>query len=79
MPQFWRVLHVLQRLTHGWESSFGGADLLSAYTIKSDGHHRYYPFLQSRGDKVLVLTTQVKVCLCTYFVITVGRHRYLSF
>ena len=59
MPQFWRVLHVLECLTHGWESAFGVADLLTAYTIKSDGHHRYYPFSKTRGDKVLVLKTQV--------------------
>ena len=59
MPEFWRVLYVIQRLNQNWESPFGVADLLAAYAIKCDGHHRYYPIFRASGDKVLVLRTQV--------------------
>ena len=59
MPQFWTVLQVIQRVTKDWDSPFDVTDLLTAYIVKPDKHHRYSLFSRARGDKILVQNTQV--------------------
>ena len=59
MPQFWRVLQVIERVTKDWDSHFDVTDLLTAYVVKPDKHHRYNLFSRARGDKILVQNTQV--------------------
>ena len=60
MPQFWRVLQVIERVTTDWDSPFDVTDLLMTYVVKSEKHHRYSLFSRARGDKVLVQNTQSK-------------------
>ena len=59
MPQLWRVLQVIERITTDWESPFDVTDLLTTYIVKSNKYHRYSLFSRARGDKVLVQSTQV--------------------
>ena len=59
MPQFWRVLQVIERVTKDWDAPFDVIDLLTAYIVKPDKHHRYSLFSRARGDKILVQNTQV--------------------
>ena len=49
----------MERVTKDWESPFDITDLLTAYIVKSNKHHRYSLFSRARGDKVLVKNTQV--------------------
>lgn len=46
MPQFWRVVQVIERLTKDWESPINVNDLLTAYQVKVDGCHRYSLFFE---------------------------------
>ena len=59
MPQFWRVLHVIERLSLKWGIEFTVLDLLSAYLVKSDGSHRYSLYYKYKGDKILIQNTVV--------------------
>ncbi|KAI3701926.1 hypothetical protein L6452_27416 [Arctium lappa] len=63
MPQFWRVVLVIERLTAEWGSSFDENDLLTAYQVKVDGFHRYSMFSKYRGDLTLVFNTAVNDCV----------------
>ena len=58
MPQFWRVVQVIERVTENWGMPpFDVTDLLTSYSFKPD--HRYSPFPKGRKDRVLVQNTQV--------------------
>ncbi|KAI3693160.1 hypothetical protein L6452_32991 [Arctium lappa] len=59
MPQFWRVVQVIERLMRDWGSPFNVKDLITAYQVKVDGFHRYKLFSKYRGDRTLVLNTVV--------------------
>ncbi|KAI3667942.1 hypothetical protein L6452_43013 [Arctium lappa] len=59
MPQFWRIVQVVDRLTADWEVPFNLNDLLAAYSVKADNYHRYSLFPRTKGDTVLVHNTAV--------------------
>ncbi|KAI3757976.1 hypothetical protein L6452_05522 [Arctium lappa] len=59
MPQFWRIVQVVDRLTADWEAPFNLNDLLAAYSVKADNYHRYSLFPRTKGDIVLVQNTAV--------------------
>ena len=60
MPQFWRVIQVVERVTENWGMPpFDVTDLMTAYSFKPDRYHRYSPFPKGRKDRVLVQSTQV--------------------
>ncbi|KAI3749051.1 hypothetical protein L6452_12597 [Arctium lappa] len=59
MPQFWRIVQVVDRLTADWGAPFNLNDLLAAYSVKADNYHRYSLFPRTKGDTVLVQNTAV--------------------
>lgn len=54
MPQLWRIIHVIERVTTKWETPFTLNDLLVAYQVKMDKNHRYSLFSRYKIEKVLV-------------------------
>ncbi|KAJ9536184.1 hypothetical protein OSB04_un000644 [Centaurea solstitialis] len=60
MPQFWRVILVIERVTRDWgRRAFSVDDLLSAYNITRLPYNRYGLFPRGRHDSMLVHGTQV--------------------
>ncbi|KAI3665596.1 hypothetical protein L6452_44223 [Arctium lappa] len=59
MPQFWRIVQVIDRHTADWEVPFNVNDLLTAYSVRPDNYHRYSLFPRSKGDNVLIHNTAV--------------------
>ncbi|KAJ9552353.1 hypothetical protein OSB04_016398 [Centaurea solstitialis] len=60
MPQFWRVIHVIERVTKNWDRpAFSADDLLSAYTVTRSPYNRFGFFPRGRSDAMLVHGTQV--------------------
>lgn len=59
MPQFWRIVYVIERVTANWESPFLLNDLLVAYQVKMDKNHRYSLFSRYKNERVLVQSTAV--------------------
>ncbi|KAI3771956.1 hypothetical protein L6452_03128 [Arctium lappa] len=59
MPQFWRIVQVVERLTADWKVPFNLNDLLTAYSVGPDNYHRYSLFPRSKGDNILVHNTAV--------------------
>ncbi|KAI3719421.1 hypothetical protein L6452_20319 [Arctium lappa] len=59
MPQFWRVVLIIERLTAEWGSPFDLNDLHIAYTMKINGFHRYSLHSNYQGDRTLVLNNAV--------------------
>ncbi|KAJ9548562.1 LOW QUALITY PROTEIN: hypothetical protein OSB04_021105, partial [Centaurea solstitialis] len=60
MPQFWRVIQVIERVTKDWgRPAFSVNDLLTAYSVKPTDYDRYGLFPKGRGDTMLVHGTQV--------------------
>ncbi|KAI3729502.1 hypothetical protein L6452_18162 [Arctium lappa] len=59
MPQFWRIVQVVDRLTADWGAPFNLNDLLTAYSVRADNYHRYSLFPRTKGDTVLVHNTAV--------------------
>src|SRR5581483_7899633 len=59
MPQFWRVVSVIEHVTESWgRAAFTVDDLLSAYTVKASDYNRYGIYPKGRGDTMLVHGTQ---------------------
>ncbi|KAJ9564751.1 hypothetical protein OSB04_000717 [Centaurea solstitialis] len=55
MPQFWRVVSVIERMTENWgRAPFTVDDLLTAYTVKVSDYDRYGIYPKGRGDAMLV-------------------------
>ncbi|WP_214019020.1 hypothetical protein, partial [Escherichia coli] len=60
MPQFWRVIQVIERVTQRWDRPpFSVDDLLSAYSVTRSPYDRYGLFPKGRNDTMLVHRTQV--------------------
>ena len=60
MPQFWRVVFVIERVTKNWgHPPFTVDDLLSAYSVNRSSYNRYSVFPRGRSDTMLVHGTQV--------------------
>ncbi|KAJ9543815.1 hypothetical protein OSB04_023522 [Centaurea solstitialis] len=60
MPQFWRVILVIERVTKDWgRRAFSVDDLLSAYNVTKLPYNRYGLFPKGRNDTMLVHRTQV--------------------
>ena len=60
MPQFWRVVYVIERVTKNWgHPAFTVDDLLSAYSVTRSDYNRYGLFPRGRSDSMLVHGTQV--------------------
>lgn len=59
MPQSWRIIYVIERVTAEWKSPFRLNDLLVAYQAKFDKYHRYSLFSRNKGDRVLVQKSAV--------------------
>src|SRR5581483_5532551 len=60
MPQFWRVVYVIERVTKNWDRPvFSVDDLLSSYTVTRSPYNRFGLFPKGRSDTMLVHGTQV--------------------
>jgi hypothetical protein len=60
MPQFWRIIQVIERVTKDWgRDPFTVTDLLTAYNVSTHPYHRYGLFPRGRKDTMLVHGTQV--------------------
>src|SRR5581483_1724001 len=60
MPQFWRVVFVIERVTKNWDRPvFSVDDLLSSYSVNRSSYNRYSVFPKGRSDTMLVHGTQV--------------------
>ena len=58
MPQFWCVLHVIERLSLKWGIEFIVPNL-PVYVVKSDGCERYSLYSKYRDEKILIQNTAV--------------------
>jgi hypothetical protein len=59
MPQFWRIIQVIERITKDWgRAPFTVTDLLMAYSVTTHPYRRYGLFPKGRKDTMLVQGTQ---------------------
>lgn len=59
MPQFWRIVYVIERVMADWETPFVLNDLLMAYMVKMDTNRRYSLFSRYKHERALVQSTAV--------------------
>ncbi|KAJ9564143.1 hypothetical protein OSB04_000109 [Centaurea solstitialis] len=60
MPQFWRVVHVIERVTRNWDRPpFSVDDLLSAYNVIRSPYNRFGLFPRGRSDAMLGLCLSI--------------------